>query len=188
MLVWACFPEQHKKKWLKWKGSRNKSVCHLMICRVITVQSRRDSIERGYSPDLCLFCNLIVSGRNQEGVLIQKAYGALNCNSFIRQATNSRLMERVSTGLSSSIRRGISAYVTGLLSCCQAPLDPPSLILFSTHLGSYLEGRWLDVLIWEQQRVSINSCWTSSWRPHLALNRPAKDWGLVPQCEPGIWP
>lgn len=135
MLVWACFPGQHKKKWLKWKGSRNRSVCHLMICRVIAVQSRLHSSERGYSPDLCLFCNLIVFGRNQEDILIQKAYGARNCNSFIRQATSSRLMERISTRLSSSIRRVISAHVTGLLSCCQVPLDPPSPVLFLPTLG-----------------------------------------------------
>lgn len=88
-----------------------------MICPVITVQSRLHSIERGYSPDLCLFCNLIASGRNQEGVLIQKAYGTLNCNSFIGQATSSRLMERVSTRLS-SLERNICTcnWATELLS------------------------------------------------------------------------
>lgn len=172
VLVWTCFPGQHKKKWPKWKGSRNK-------CRPPHDLSGNNSavkitqLGRGYSPDLCLFCNLVMSGRNQEGILIQRAYGALNCNSFIRQATSSRLMERVSTGLFSSIWRGISRctchWATELLS---APSRSPfsSFILYPpwvlhvgemsghSHLGAAVgQHQFLLDIFWEATPCSLQT-------------------------------
>ena len=44
-----CLPSRiQKKRWLKRKGWRHKSVWHLLICQVITMQSRLHSTERRY--------------------------------------------------------------------------------------------------------------------------------------------